>query len=230
MAKQHKQPNVVAELGRPETATETAARKAKDSRLYRERKTVNNLVFSLLVSVGLVFVIFLMVPRGTGDFDKQSVDVAELARQASQGTAQVLAVPEVPEGWLAKRAVLRQEAEFSYWQIHYTTADGAYASVVQAFSEDGTPVTDLVTGNQWLVGQTETLEPTGSEELAGVSWTVYDYPDRSIDSSNIRFALTGNLETAHGTDTLIVSGTDVAGTIRVLATQVVDSLTAEETS
>jgi hypothetical protein len=41
---------VVAELGRPETPEEEAARRAENSRLYRQRKTVNNLVYSLIVT------------------------------------------------------------------------------------------------------------------------------------------------------------------------------------
>ena len=39
-----KQPRVVAELGRPETPDETAARKAASSAAYRSSKTVRNLV------------------------------------------------------------------------------------------------------------------------------------------------------------------------------------------
>lgn len=42
MAEKQKRPVIVAELGRPETASETASRKAEQSRLYKQRKTVNN--------------------------------------------------------------------------------------------------------------------------------------------------------------------------------------------
>ena len=65
MASKQKPPVVVAELGRPETPSETTSRKAEQSRLYKQRKTVNNLVCSLLVSLGLVRVMVLVVPRGT---------------------------------------------------------------------------------------------------------------------------------------------------------------------
>jgi hypothetical protein len=44
---------VVAELGRPETPAETAARKAESSRLHRQRQTVNNLVYSLIATLGI---------------------------------------------------------------------------------------------------------------------------------------------------------------------------------
>src|SRR5690606_11019766 len=107
MSRKDRVPRIVAELGRPETPEETAARKANDSRLYRERKTVNNLVYSLIVSLGLVLVIVLLVPRGTGGFADVDVDVEELAAQASPSAGIELVAPTVPEGWKAKQAKLR---------------------------------------------------------------------------------------------------------------------------
>ncbi|MBC9943082.1 DUF4245 domain-containing protein [Leucobacter sp. cx-328] len=221
MAKKSKAPVVVAELGRPETAYETAARKAENSRLYKSRKTLNNLVFSLLVSFGLMLVIYFMMPQSTGDFDQRSVDVAAIAEQSGPGLNDNLAVPAVDAGWKAKSASLKREDGFYVWRIHYTTADEAYASVTQIFTETGEPVLDVPGVETYLNTEVlEALAPTGQEALAGTDWTLYDYPNRGIDKSNIRFALSG----AVGNDAVIVSGTDTAGTIRVLATQVMDSL------
>ena len=80
-------PRIVAELGRPETASETAARKAENSRLYRQRKTVNNLTLSLLVSLGMVLLIVLIVPRGTDVWGDHIVDVAAAATAAAPPAA-----------------------------------------------------------------------------------------------------------------------------------------------
>ena len=220
MAKKQKQPVVVAELGRPETPSETAARKARDSRLYRERKTVNNLVFSLLVSLGLVLVIFLMVPRGTGGFSEQAVDVAKLSAEAAPSAGRDLVAPTVPDAWKAKQAGLRQSDGVTSWQINYTTVDEttgheAYAAVVQAFTADASPVDDA-----WVVQQLEQQAPTGSESLGGMDWITYDHTDRDPDASNVLFAL----QTTHGADTILVYGTDSPATLRVLATEVAASL------
>ena len=57
MSRPSRESRVVAELGRPETAEETAARKAENSRNHRSRQTVNNLVYSLLATLGIVVVI-----------------------------------------------------------------------------------------------------------------------------------------------------------------------------
>ena len=212
-------PRVVAELGRPETPEETAARKAKDSRLYRERKTVNNLVYSLIVSLGLVLVIVLLVPRGTGGFADLDVDVAELAAQASPSAGIELVAPSVPEGWKAKQAKLRYSDvdELTYWQINYTTTNEQYAAVVQAFTADGSPVSA-----RWISEQLEDQDPTGTEALGGAEWTVYDHQGRNPDEANMLFGLETETEDA----TVLVYGTDDAGTIRALASTVI----AEETS
>lgn len=224
MAKKQKPPAVVAELGRPETPAETAARKANDSRLYRDRKTINNLAFSLLVSLGLVLVIFLMVPRGTGGFAEQSVDVQQLAVAAAPTAGRTLAAPQVPDGWKAKWAGLRQSGGVTSWQINYTTVDEAtgseaYAAVAQGFTADGSPP-----DRSWVEDQLEQQQPTGSEALGGIEWTVYDYPDRNPDRSNMLFGLQGEWNG----DTILVYGTDDPATLRELATQIADSLATPE--
>ncbi|QIM17192.1 DUF4245 domain-containing protein [Leucobacter insecticola] len=215
MAKKPKPPAIVAELGRPETKAETAARKATDSRNYRQRKTVNNLIFSLIVTLGVVLVIFLAVPRGVGGFEEQALDVSKIAAESSPGAGRPLVAPEVPEGWKAKQAVLRESDGIVYWQINYTTADEAFASVVQAFSPDGSSIDEA-----WVSKRLEQQSPTGTEQLGGTTWIVYDHQDRKPDKANLRFGLQGLV----GDNTLLVYGTDTPGTLRVLATQVVDSL------
>lgn len=226
MASKPKPPVIVAELGRPETAEETAARKARDSRLYKQRKTVNNLVLSLLVSLGLVLVIVLAVPRGTGSWNDHSVDVAEAAAAAAASTGVTLVAPEVPDTWKAKQAEIRDAAsgDIRYWYIGYTTENNAYAAVVQAFTTTGAAVDAT-----WIGQQLEGLDPTGSESLGGLRWEIYDYPERSADTSNVRFAARTELS---GT-TILVFGTDTSAVLRTLTVAVADALnpsTAEGTA
>ncbi|PRI12557.1 DUF4245 family protein [Leucobacter massiliensis] len=222
MAKQQKRPVVVAELGRPETPAETAARKAHDSRMYRQRKTVNNLVFSLLVSLAVVLIMVLVVPRGTDTFSEHSVDVQQLAAEAAPSAGRKLAAPEVPAEWKAKSAGLRQGDGVTWWQINYTTVDPAtgaqaYAAVAQAFTADGSPVPEA-----WVSQQLEKQAPTGTERLGGLDWVVYDHPDRNPDESNMLFGMQSEWEG----DTILVYGTDSPATLRVLATHLAGSLDA----
>ncbi|NLA64734.1 MAG: DUF4245 domain-containing protein [Leucobacter sp.] len=213
MAKKTKQPVVVAELGRPETTAETAARKANDSRLYRQRKTVNNLVFSLLVSVGLMFVIVLIVPRGTDQWKDHSVNVAEAAELNTPSAGVPLIAPAVPESWLAKQAVLKRDAasEVLNWFVTYTTENEAYAAFTQALTTDGAAV-----NGTWIAGQLENQSATGTETIGGLEWTVYDHPRRSPDESNMVFGL----EAQVGNITLLVYGTDRPEVLRTLAADI----------
>ncbi len=213
MAQKQKPPVVVAELGRPETASETAHRKAEQSRLYKQRKTVNNLVFSLIVSVAVMIVIVLIVPRGTDQWSGYSVNVAEAAAQNEAGAGRPLVAPNVAESWKAKQAVARAEtgSDILYWYIGYTTENNAYAAVEQAFTKTGDPVNET-----WVSQRLEAQQPTGSERIGDLEWTVYDHPKRNAEETNVVFAL----QTRVGDNTLLVYGTDRPEVLRTLAAEV----------
>lgn len=219
MAGKQKPPRIVAELGRPETPGETAARKAETSRLYRERKTVNNLVFSLLVSVAMVALIVLIVPRGTDQWTNYEVDVAELAEQSTQSAGRPLVAPQVPESWKAKQAVLRSDSvsKTVYWKINYTTENNAYAAVIEAFAANGGEVNPT-----WISQQLEEQKPTANETIGGLDWVVYDHPNRSPDEANMIFGLQSQV----GSTTLLVYGTDRPEVLRTLAAEVAAQATS----
>lgn len=220
MARKHKEPPIVAELGRPETPEETAARKAENSKLYRERKTVNNLVLSLLACLGLLIIMVAMVPRGTGDYLDRNVDVAELAEQATPTAGQPIAAPEVPDGWLAKQAEIRfsKQEQVTYWYIGYTTPKMNYASVAQGYTSDMEPAPDA-----WVNRQVEDKKQTGTVTIDGVTWQEYDHRGDSDDGSNVLYGLVTELPSA----TLIVAGTDSKASITELAKNTYASLEAE---
>ncbi|MDO4241549.1 MAG: DUF4245 domain-containing protein [Microbacteriaceae bacterium] len=216
MAKQ-KQPAVVAELGRPETPAETAARKAEESRLYRSRKTVNNLVYSLLVTVAIMGAFVLLVPRGTGDYPSRNVDIAEIAKNQTTTAGQPLATPQVGDGWLAKQAQLRfdKASQTTYWYIGYTTPSKGYAAVMQGYNKENQPG-DL----RWVTERLEQKQQTGTAEFAGKKWHVYDHRKDSDDGSNVRWGFV----TEHGKSRIIISGTGTEAEIRALAEATIKSL------
>src|SRR5689334_18853960 len=107
-------PRVVAELGRPETPDETAARKAASSHAYRSSQTLRNLLAALLATLALVLVIVLAVPRGSYE-QPEEVDVAAAAEAAASATTSALIVPELPEGWRANSARM----EGAMWRVVY---------------------------------------------------------------------------------------------------------------
>lgn len=212
-------PRVVAELGRPETAEETQARKAENSRLHRQRQTVNNLVLSLLASLGVVLLLVLIVPRGVGDFEKRSVDVVTLAKAATPTAGQTLVAPVMPEGWLAKQATIRTSSSdrVTQWYVGFTTPKPTeqFAAVVQAFTPQSEPANET-----WIAQLLESKAATGSETFAGLTWTVYDHTSDLPDETLVRYAMSTTLDEA----ALVVYGTDEPEVIRELAQAAVDSL------
>jgi len=185
---------VVAELGRPETPEETAARKAEQSRLYRDRKTLNNLLYALLVCVGLVAVIVFLVPRSEGSL-LQAVDYQKVAADAQASMPIKLAVPVLPEGWTSNAAEIRTSTgdDIVSWYIGLLTPGKDYVGITQAL--DANP--------SWLNDQVAEGRASDVLTIDGVQWDVYDNSAMATDVGNAKYALT----TESGRATYVVFGT-----------------------
>lgn len=206
-------PREVAELGRPETPEETAARKAENSRLHRQRQTVLNLVLALGASLLVVLVIVLIVPRSDTAFEPD-VDVATTAEQAQVAIDDPLAVPELPEGWRANAAELRtsQVDEVTAWYVGYLTPSDEYIGMYQGFEANPT----------WAAGLLVRTLATGTTTIDGVEWTVYDNRDTGDDVGNAEYGLT----TEAGDSTFVLLGTGTPEEFETLATALTPTIDA----
>lgn len=205
-----KKPKIVAELGRPETPAETAARKAENSRLYRSRKTINNLVYSLLVTVGLVAVIYFLVPRAEGE-PNWKVDYIAASQVASQSLGEELLVPAMPEEWRANAAELRNatNGQVVSWYIGFITPSDKFIAFNEAFDADAT----------WVSTELKEYPATGEVTLDGQVWTEYD--NRSMnDPGNVEYAMV----TTAGRSTIVLFGTADSAEFLQLATSITADL------
>jgi hypothetical protein len=186
---------VVAELGRPETPAETAARKAESSRLHRQRQTVNNLVYSLIATLGIVIVIVLMVPRNNPGTVGKSVDWKSVAAQGGNTEPDPLLSPDLPKGWTANAAELRTggASGIDDWHIGFVSPDKQYVGLDQGFKADDT----------WVVTELDSIRATGSKTIAGVKWVVYDNRSGQSQSDNTTYGLVA----MHGSSTVVLAGT-----------------------
>ena len=192
-------PRIVAELGRPETPDETAARKAESSRVYRSSQTFRNLIAALLVTLAIVVVIVLSVPRGT-PAAHGSIDVASVARQVQSGYDHPVVVPHVPSSWRVNEAAIDGSGT---WSIAYVpTGDAGYLRVSQAFDAD----------TSWDAQKLSGAAPSGTVVVDGVTWTVYDIPDASR-AGNVSYAI----GTKAGKDRILIYGTATPQTADVAA-------------
>ena len=187
---------VVAELGRAETPEETAQRKARDSRLYRERKTLSNLIYALIATVAAVAIIYAAAPH-PHTVSTQSVDAQAIAADAA---AQLGTTPLVPAiSGTSNAAEIRVGSDqVVSWYVGFLTDDNEYIGFVQAPNAN----------DSWVAGQMAQTLPTGSIDLAGLHWTIYNNRNSNADVGNVRYGMVTEVTTAKGLpQTLVLLGT-----------------------
>jgi len=212
MSQNQKAP-IVAELGRPETPQETAARKAESSRNHRARQTVNNLVYALIATLALVAVIVLIVPRATPT-EQTNVNYAAVASQGQGSEPDRLASPTLPKGWTSNSAELKTGSADSIdaWYIGLITPSQQYIGFTQGFKANDT----------WLANLLENTAGTGAVTIDGIKWTVYDNRHASRDVGNVEYALS----TQAGDSTYVLLGTASTGEFDTVARALAAQITA----
>ncbi|BDZ55878.1 DUF4245 domain-containing protein [Agromyces marinus] len=207
-------PRVVAELGRPETPEETAARRADASRKHRQRQTLRNLLGSLVATVAGVALIVLLVPRSDTPIERD-VDVAAVAEQAQAGIEPELAVPDLPDSWRSNAAELRQRESdgITAWYAGYLTPGDEYAGFYQGLGANPTWTADLL----------KNTIATGVVTIDGVEWTVYDNRETDADVGNARYGLV----TEAGESTFVLLGTASPEEFETLAGAIAPTVAAQ---
>ncbi|BDZ49660.1 hypothetical protein GCM10025867_19010 [Frondihabitans sucicola] len=186
-------PRVVAELGRPETPGETAARKAASSRAHRENQTAFNLVIAIVVSVVIVVLLVLAVVRPNGS-QLKSVDYLQVASQAQQQVTTSLVAPKMPSGWTSNRAEIKPAGSdgVQSWYIGFLTPKTQFIGMTQGFKANKT----------WVSNQLDEGNTTSSTRIDGVTWNIYDR--RSDDGAgNLEYAMVTTVDDS----TVVLAGT-----------------------
>ncbi|MBX9471435.1 DUF4245 domain-containing protein [Microcella sp.] len=203
------EPPVVAELGRPETPDEKAARIAEARRRRRSNQTAKNLALSIAASLGIVLFLVLVVVRP--DPAPLVIDHLAAAGEAEQSLGETVAAPIVPPTWVANRAELAGSGGVDEWTIGFITADDTFIGLVQGFDANPT----------WL---RDTLRNAGDGDeidIAGLTWQRFDR--RGVDGVGLReYALV----TETGSSTIVLYGTAVDADFALLATAVAADLPA----
>lgn len=168
---------IVAELGRPETAEETAARKAASSKAYRSSQTVRSLIAALLATLAVLAVIIFAVPRGE-PASAPSVDLAGIAADVESTMDSAVVVPELGDFWRVNAAELQSGATV-VWDITLAPSaqdERGFIRVAQAFDADA----------RWAPQRLEGTAPTDTVVIDGIEWDVFTPGD---STSNISYAL-----------------------------------------
>lgn len=202
------QPRIVAELGRPETPEETAARKAESSRVYRGSQTFRNLIAALVVTVAVVAVVVFAVPRGTPP-PADPIDVSARAAALESSRGQTVLAPQVPADWRVNAAGLDGD-DVESWQIVYVPRlDAGFLTVAQGFSADAGWPARVLPGSV----------PDGTIDIDGIAWTRYRIADPA-KAGNI----TDAIGVQAGPDIVLVYGATDDEFIRTAAAGVSDAV------
>ena len=182
---------IVADLGRPETPEETAARKAETSRKHRANQTLRNLVWSLVATLIVVLLLVLVVVR-PDPVAVGTVDYRTVAEQAQVNVDEPLATPDLGSTWTANTAELRTRGEVTSWYVGFITPKSQFIAMDQGIEANPTWVDNTLDGNS----------SNGAVVLSGVTWDVYDYRDAE-DPGNLAYAMVA----VDGDSTYVLYGT-----------------------
>lgn len=200
---------IVAELGRPETLEETAARKAENSRAHRANQTTRNLILALLASLGLVLFVVLVVVRPSTNLVKP-VDYHAVAAQAQQTVDEKLAAPTLPKGWSANDAELKADTGKTVdWYVGLITPKQQFIAIEQGID----------TGNTWFGALIGKAPVTGHVTIDGIRWTVYNQR-QSSDAGNFQYSIAATVSGSN----LVLHGSADNAEFSQLATAITQEL------
>ena len=198
------EPAIVAELGRPETPEETAARKAENSRRHRANQTLLNLIVATLASLAIVLFLVVVVVRPAPE-QTAAIDYATIAAEAQGGSSEPLVVPALPQGWTANAARFDRRSEVLTWYIGFVTPRSEFIAFNQGIDANTT----------WQAAVLDGSEATGETTIGGIRWTVYDHR-AADDPGNHAYALSGTV----GASTFVLHGTAPDAEFEALATTI----------
>ncbi|WP_431806991.1 DUF4245 family protein [Microbacterium paraoxydans] len=205
-----KGPAINADLGRPETPEETAARKAASSKAYRSSQTVRNLVAALLVTLLVVFVIVAVVPRGEPVAQKP-IDVAGIAEGVESTMDSPVIVPELGDFWRVNAAELQSGATV-VWEVTMAPAaddERGFIKLAQAFDADAS----------WAPQRLSGVAPTDTVRIGGLEWDVYK-PGNAGADANVTYAI----GTQAGDDYVLLYGSRSADSTAELAESLIPQI------
>lgn len=201
---------IVAELGRPETPEETAARKAASSKAYRSSQTFRSLIAALIATLAIVVVIVFAVPRGE-PATAPTVDLDGIAADVESTMDSPVIVPELDDFWRVNAAELSSGAT-PVWDITLAPAaedERGFIRVAQAFDADAS----------WAPQRLNGIAPTDTTSIGGLEWDVYQLGDAGA-KQNVTYAI----GTQAGDDYLLLYGSRSAASTAELAESLVPQI------
>ena len=176
---------------------------------YRARQTVRNLVYSLLVTCGVVVLLILGVPRDDSN-RLQPVDYVAIAQSASETEGFTALAPEIPEQWYSNAARLENTLGVRGWYVGFVTEENEFIGLSQAFE----------TNPSWEAEILKTNFLEGEIELAGLTWEIWPTINPQSPPGTKEYAL----KHSFGTSSVVIYGTADLEDFEVVANSIAELL------
>lgn len=191
----------------PQNAEEVAAYKQRNKIRRNQRQTYINLILALLASVGVMLLLVFVVIRPQGNLVPQ-VDYKAVAATEQPAISTKLLVPNIPSDWYSNNARLRvgNADEVGVWQLGFVTSSESFIGIRQGIGGD----------DVWEVRTLDGALPTGSIEIAGSTWVLYDYRNKADEAGNYQFVISRDI----GESRVIIYGDASESDFEIIAQEV----------
>jgi hypothetical protein len=175
----------------------------------RAKATVRNLVYSMLVTLGIVLLLILGVPRDDSN-RVQPVAYQEIAISASNSEGKLVLAPEIPAEWFSSAARLDNTLGVRGWYVGFVTDDNQFIGLSQAFE----------TNPSWEAEMLRTNLLEGEIEIAGLTWEIWPTRNPSNPPGTKEFALKHNF----GDSAVVIYGTAERSDFELIAASIAEQL------
>lgn len=169
----------------------------------RARQTVNNLVLSLLATIGLVVVLVLIVPRDNTNHIP-AVDATKIAATASESFGKEIVIPKLPTKWWANKATWTPDPidTVPAFKAGFVGPNNEYVGETMGFNANPT----------WLALKLQGTLETGSFG----NWQIFESQVKHEPAETMDYIMVRTL----GTDYILLYGTAKAADFQVLANSI----------
>lgn len=144
----------------------------------RAKATIRNLIYSMLVTLGIVLLLILGVPRDDSS-RLVPIDYVQIAEAASESEGYLALAPEIPTAWYANAARLDNTLGVRGWYVGFVTHENQFIGLSQAFE----------TNPSWEAEMLKTNLQDGEIEIAGLTWEIWPTRSPSAPAGTKEFAL-----------------------------------------
>lgn len=175
----------------------------------RAKATVRNLIYSMLVTLGIVLLLILGVPRDDSS-RLAPVDYIQISEAASESEGYLALAPVIPAEWYSNAARLDNTLGVRGWYVGFVTDENQFIGLSQAFE----------TNPSWEAELLKTNLQDGEIEIAGLAWEIWPTRTPSSPAGTKEFAL----KHSFGESVVVIYGTAPLADFELVAESIADLL------